>query len=85
MKALKENETHEATPEQLLQMLDAQLASQRSQKGVARRNRAIILVAGVLFIVVAAGAALMVLSQMLEDYRQNGSAAPAAVESRENF
>jgi uncharacterized membrane protein len=85
MKALKETETHEATPEQLLQILDAQLVSQRSHKAAASRNRAMILVAGVLFIVGAAGAALMVLGQMLEDLRQNGPAAPAPAESRGNF
>jgi hypothetical protein len=64
---MKEIESAEATPEQLLQMLDAQLAVQRSQRTGSGRNRATILVAGILFIVVAAGAALLVLNQMLVD------------------
>jgi hypothetical protein len=64
---MKETETSESTPEELLKMLDAQLAVQRSQRGNSARNRAIILVGGVLFIVIGAGAALLVLDQMLAD------------------
>jgi hypothetical protein len=67
---MKEIETSQPTPEQLLQMLEAQLTAKRSQRTSASRNRAIILVTGILFIVVAAGAALMVLDQMLVDLRQ---------------
>jgi len=70
MRDVKETETQGATPEQLLQILDAQLSSQRSHRGVSSRNRAIILVVGVLFILGAAGAALLVLDQMLADLRQ---------------
>jgi len=70
----KETETNAATPEQLLKILDTQLASQRSHRGVSSRNRAIILVVGLIFIVGAAGAALLVLDQMLADLRQNGPA-----------
>ena len=69
---MKETETAQTTPEQLLQMLDAQLAMQRAQRGPAGRNRAMLLVGGVLFIVIAAGVALMVLAQMLSDLPQNG-------------
>jgi hypothetical protein len=50
-------------------MLDAQLAAQRSHHAKSGRNRATILVAGVLFILVAAGAALLILNQMLMDLR----------------
>ena len=71
MRAEKETETKGATPEQLMEILNQQLASQRSHREGASRNRAIILVAGVLFIVVAAGVALLVLDQMLADLRQN--------------
>ncbi|MEI9892670.1 MAG: hypothetical protein WDN28_01815 [Chthoniobacter sp.] len=66
---MKETETDIATPEQLLQTLEAQLAAQRSQHAKSGRNRAIILVAGILFIVVAASGALLVLDQMLMDMR----------------
>jgi len=67
---MKETETDKATPEQLLQMLDAQLAAQRSHRTQSGRNRAIILVVGILFIVVVASGALLVLDQMLMDMRQ---------------
>ncbi len=76
MRAPKETETSGATPEQLLQMMEVQLATQRSHRGGSGRNRAIILVVGVLFIVAAAGAALLVLDQMLVDLRHNETAAP---------
>ena len=78
---MKEIETTYATPEQLLQMMDAQMAMQRAQRGTTGRNRAMLLAGGVLFILIAAGVALMVLSQMLADLPQNGrraSAPPAA-------
>ncbi|MEP6669279.1 MAG: hypothetical protein ABJF10_09015 [Chthoniobacter sp.] len=68
---MKEIETKESTPEQLMQMLEVQLAAQRSHRAQSGRNRAIILVAGILFIVVAASGALLVLDQMLVDLRQN--------------
>ncbi|MDR3406586.1 MAG: hypothetical protein P4L99_29140 [Chthoniobacter sp.] len=67
---MKETETGQSTPEQLLQMLDAQLAAQRSHRAQSGRNRATILVVGILFIVIAASAALLVLDQMLMDMRQ---------------
>ena len=86
MRALKQTESEGATPEQLLLILDGQLASQRSHRKGASRNRAIILVVGVLFIVVAAGAALLVLDQMLADFRQNGpNSHPGAETAHTNF
>lgn len=78
---MKEIETAQATPEQLLQMMDAQMAMQRAQRSTTGRNRAMLLAGGVLFIVIAAGVALMVLSQMLADLPQHGrraSTQPAA-------
>lgn len=78
---MKEIETAQTTPEQLLQMLDARMAMQRAQRGPGGRHRAMLLAGGVLFIVIAAGVALMVLSQMLADLPQHGrhaSAPPAA-------
>ena len=86
MTDLKETQTGEATPEQLLQMLDCQLATHRSQRTGSSRNRAIILVVGVLFIVVAAGVALLVLDQMVADLRQNGQfPPPASASAQTNF
>ena len=69
---MKEIETTQGTPEQLLQILDARMAMQRAQRGPAGRNRAMLLAGGVLFIIIAAGVALMVLSQMLAELPQNG-------------
>ncbi len=82
---MKEIETSQPTPEQLLQMLEAQLTAKRSQRTTSSRNRAIILVTGILFIVVAAGAALMVLDQMLVDLRQGDRprmAAPGPMDAK---
>lgn len=86
MKNPKETGTPQATPEQLMQLLDVQLASQRSNRQNSGRNRAIILVTGLLFIVAAAGAALLILDQMLADLRHQGSpVGTAPTESRVNF
>lgn len=66
---MKETGSEGQTPEQLMQQLEAELAIRRSQTAKVGRNRAIFLVGGVLFILVAAGAALLVLEQMLSDMR----------------
>jgi hypothetical protein len=66
---MKETESHEATPEQLLQILDAQLAAKRSQRANAGRNRATILAVGILFILFLACGSLLVLNQMLQEMR----------------
>jgi hypothetical protein len=71
MNVMKEIETSESTPEQLLKILAAQLAAQRAQRAQSGRNRATILVSGILFIVVAASAALLLLDRMLVDLRQS--------------
>ena len=78
---MKEIETSKATPEQLLQMLDAQLAMQRVQRGTGGRNRALLLAGGILFILIGAGVALLVLSQMLADLPRDGRRASAQTAS----
>ena len=78
---MKEIQTAQTTPEQLLQMLDTQLAMQRAQRGTGGRHRAMLLAGGVLFIIIAAGVALLVLAQMLSDLPardRHASAPPAA-------
>jgi hypothetical protein len=75
---MKETDSSQTTPEQLMQMIDAQLAAQRSHRAQSGRNRATILVGGILFIVVVAAGALLVLEQMLVDIRPDKTAAPAA-------
>ncbi|MEZ0256052.1 MAG: hypothetical protein ACAI37_12285 [Chthoniobacter sp.] len=77
MKDMKQTESPDATPEQLMQMLDLQLAVQRSHREQSGRNRATILVGGVLFIIVAAGVALLVLDQMLMDIKPDKAPAPS--------
>lgn len=76
MRALKEIETPSTTPEQLLQILDGELATRRSHRAATGRNRAIILVVGILLIVGCAGAALLILDQMVSDLRQNAGKPP---------
>ena len=81
---MNETETAGATPEQLLKMLDARMAMQRAQRAHAGRNRMAILVGGVLFIVVGAGIAFVVLSQMVADL-QHGERRPVGQTVAENF
>ena len=78
---MKEIETAPTTPEQLLKMLDAQMTARRAERTRSGRNRMMLLVGGVLFIVIAAGVALMVLSQMLSDL-QRGERRPTAQTSQ---
>ena len=80
---MKETEIEGATPEQLMRMLDGELLSHRSQQKDRGRNRAIIMVAGLLFIVIGAGVALLVLDQMLAEMKQNGAshASPAPAQT----
>ena len=82
----KETQTATATPEQLMQMLDCELAANRSHRKGTNRNRAAILVVGVLLIVIGGAAALLVLDQMVADLRQNGQFPPPASQSAQtNF
>jgi hypothetical protein len=67
---MKEIEFEQSTPEELLRLIDAQIVAQRSHRTKASRNRATILAFGLLFIILAAGGALLVLNQMLLDLRQ---------------
>jgi hypothetical protein len=86
MSAQKEAETQAATPEQLVQILEREFAARRSHRPWTSRNRATILVVGVLFIVIGAGVALLVLDQMLADLRQNGGVPQSSTTpARTNF
>ncbi len=75
MKDMKETETISPTPEELMRMLDAQITAKRSHREKSSRNRAIFLTFGILIIVIAAGASLLVLDQMLADMRHSEPAA----------
>ena len=78
---MKQTETTQATPEQLLRILDAQLAAQRMQRGTTGRHRTLLLAGGILFILIGAGVALMVLSQMLAELPQHGRSSAASATS----
>lgn len=65
---MNENRDPEAAPDQLLQMLDMQLAVVRSKRGTAGpHSRVVLLVGGLLLILAGCGAALLFLQQMLFD------------------
>ena len=78
---MKEIPTPDATPEQLVQLLDTQMAMSRAKRGVTNRNRAALLVGGVLFIFIAAGLALVILAQMVSDLPHGERQPTAQVES----
>ena len=80
---MKETETAQTTPEQLLKLLGLQLATQRQRREHSKGNRTLILVGGVLFIVIAAVAAFFVLGQMLGDYRASGAPAQTVADDLE--
>ena len=62
----------EPTPEQLLQLLDVQIQSQRAKRKGSRKHRATFLVCGLLFILGGLFAALVILQQMAGDLRRPG-------------
>jgi hypothetical protein len=65
---MNENRNLEATPDQLLKMLETQLAAVRNKRGTANpHSRVLLLVGGLLLILAGCGAALLFLQQMLFD------------------
>jgi hypothetical protein len=73
---MQEIESNPQTPEQLLQLLDIQLAAQRARRMKPERNRILFLVSSVLIIMAAAAIALMMLEQILVTAPREGSRAP---------
>jgi len=69
----------EPTPEQLLQLLDVQIQSQRAKRGGGRKNRATFLVCGLLLILGGLFAALLVLQQMAGDLRHQADHSSEAI------
>ena len=83
---MDETKTPEPTPEQLLKLLDAQLAASRARRTQPRtQQRVAVLVGGVLLIVAGSCVALFILQQLLTDLPQPqaGEAPPAAVQPAE--
>jgi hypothetical protein len=70
---MKEIESDSQTPEQLLRLLDTQLATQRARGKKPERNRVVFLVTSVVIIMAAAAVALMVLEQMLVNSEREGN------------
>ena len=71
------NETRipQPRPEQLVKLLDAQLHMTRGRRTEdTGQRRIVVLVGGLLFIVVACGAALLILQHLLSDLRERGAA-----------
>ena len=75
---MNQNKTTDATPDQLLQMLEQQIAMQHTKRRSGVRHRGLILAGGLLLIIGAAFGALLLLQQMLLDApRPERSAKPA--------
>jgi hypothetical protein len=64
---MNDNKIDQATPDQLLKILDLQIAEQRSKRHRSTRQRGLILAGGVLLIIAGALVAFLVLQQMLLD------------------
>jgi len=62
-----QTKSNEPTPEQLMRLLDFQIEAQRARRASAPQRRGIFLAAGVLFIIFAAVASLILLSDMVRD------------------
>jgi hypothetical protein len=79
---MNDNKTDPTTPDQLLKILELQIAAQRSKRQGGKRHRGLILAGGMILIIVGALVAFLVLQQMLLDLPRGGqSVAPAAVTS----
>ena len=70
--AMNENQSHESTPDQLLHMLDVQIATRRGRRRNASRNRAVFLAGGLLLIIGGIAVALLILQQLLVDVPHAG-------------
>ena len=73
---MDETRTLHGTPEQLVNLLDAQLHLARAKRSAEDQSprRIALLIGGLLLIVGACCAALLVLQQMLSDLKQRGPA-----------
>jgi hypothetical protein len=76
MEAPNQTETAQPTPEQLLKLLDLQLARERTRREKKSRNRASFLVAGILVIIVGAAVSLLVAQQLLAELHQRDAIQP---------
>jgi hypothetical protein len=77
---MKETDSSSATPEQLLQMLDARIQMQRARRKEPNRNRVAFLTIGIFFILTGAAVALLALSRMLYESSPSLHGQPVAVQ-----
>ena len=84
---MNENRNPEATPDQLLQLLDTQLAAARNKRRSTNPySRVVLLVGGLLLILAGCGVALLFLQQMLSDLpRSIGEIPPAEHATAKNL
>ena len=61
------SKTNEPTPEQLLKLIDVQIATARARRRETPRRRALVAVSAILLIVLGLLAALLILQQMVAD------------------
>lgn len=69
MNSTIETQPVQQTPEQLARVLEIQLAAQRQKREKARGSRGLGLAVGVVFIIIAAATALLILEHMLGELR----------------
>jgi hypothetical protein len=70
MRALKQVQPADPTPEQLLRLLDVQILQQRARRRASSARRAAILMAGLLIILAGTAFALYALFSKLESARE---------------
>jgi hypothetical protein len=84
MEGPQQTQTLSPTPEELLKLLDLQLAQERAKRSGKSRNRASFLAAGILFIIAVAGVALFFAQGLLLDLQDREMAPPIPGQMGEN-
>ncbi len=84
MDAPQKTEIAEPTPEQLLKLLDLQLARERGKRANKGRNRATVLITGMVVILAAVGVAVLVAQQMVNEVRDHAKSGATAGVLEEN-
>ena len=81
---MNENRSAEATPEQLLQLLDMQLSAQRARRQQTSAKRTTWRIFGILLILVGAIAALLILQYAMNELASRDPAAKRRTEAGES-
>jgi hypothetical protein len=76
--AMNKNANPEATPDQLLTILELQIAAQRRQRRARAHSRPLLVAGSLLLIFSAAIVAFFVLHGMLADVARNGGESPVS-------